>query len=293
MDGLAPTPWRRRSSLPTVAGYFALVWSQIAIIAATTALGGLIGVVLAVRLPPAFQASASIELPATPTWVSLEPLPKPPQHTTIDSTAQLLFSAPVVERVSAVTHLSHATVTDGLSVSAYPLSNVLIASFRAPTAALAVSGVDEAARALVQERTTALQGSQLRAATQLSTYLSHLLPQADRQAGGIYNPVSKRLQGEIDQITDVRQAAVSDQARVLKAGSPATSVRTHGGLQIATGAMLGFLVGLGYAWWIPVRRRSGWLGAGDGESNRSSTSPAKRSTLPSTRASSASRSTRP
>jgi hypothetical protein len=257
MDGVGPGAWGRRSTLPTVAGYFALLRSRIAVIAVIAVLGVLVGVALALRLPPEYQATASIELPETPTWVSIDPAVKPPPHTTIDSNAQLLFSAPVVNHVSAVTHLSMSKVTDGLSVSAYPLSNVLIATFQAPSAALAVTGVDEAARALIQERAAALQGSQLGSATRLGTYLSRLLPAADKEAGGIYNPVSKRLQGEIDQITDVRQAAISDRARILKSGSPATSVRAHGGLQLITGATLGFLVGVGYAWWSPVRRRSG------------------------------------
>jgi hypothetical protein len=92
MDGVETAPWERRAGLPTVAGYVALVWSQIAVIAVTTALGALVGVVLAVRQPAVYSASAAVELLAVPTWVSFDPAAEPPPGTTIDTTAQLVRS---------------------------------------------------------------------------------------------------------------------------------------------------------------------------------------------------------
>jgi uncharacterized protein involved in exopolysaccharide biosynthesis len=254
MDALKPGAWQRTPTLPTVAGYFALVWSQIAVIAATTALGTLIGAGLALRLPSQYQAGVAIELPGVPTSVNFDPAADPPQRTTIDSTAQLLFSTPVVQRVARVTSLSPSQVSDGLSVSAYPLSRVLIASFRASSADLAVSGANEAAAALISQRKDLLEGNQFVLAASLATYLHRLLPEANRKAG-FYNPVSKRLLGEIAQIDLVRQQIAADHARVLKPAAPATSVRPHGELQVVTGAMLGFLVGVAYAWWRPRRAR--------------------------------------
>jgi uncharacterized protein involved in exopolysaccharide biosynthesis len=256
MDGVATRPWERRPTLPTVAGYFALVGSRAALIAVTTCLGALVGVFLAVRQAPIYQASVAIELPSVPTWVSLDPEADPAPATTIDSTAELVYSTPVVDRVAAATSLSTQQVSDGLGVSAYPLSRVLVTSFRAHTAALAVTGADQAAAALMAQRRVVLEGHRFLLATRLRRYLSHLLPESNRKAGA-YNPVSRRLLAEQAQIDAVRQQAASGRAMIIQPATPATSVRSPGEVPIATGGMLGLLCGVGYASWSSARRRSG------------------------------------
>jgi hypothetical protein len=256
MDAVGPrVAWPRKPALPTVAGYFTVLRSRIALIATVTALGAAVGLGLALLQSPVYQAGVAIELPGVPTFVNSDPAADPPPHTTIDTTARLLFSTPVVRRVAGVTHLPATQVTDGLSVSAYPLSRVLIASFRAPTAKLAVSGANAAAAALIQQRREALEGNQLQLSAALNTYLHRLLPLANKKAG-FYNPVSKRLQGEITQIDVVRGQLAADRVRIIKPAAPAKSVRQHGEPQVVTGAMLGFLLAVAYAWWAPVRRRS-------------------------------------
>jgi hypothetical protein len=255
VDDLADAPWQRRPALPTMAGYFALVWSQIAVLAITTGIGALIGVGFALRLPSAYEAAVEIDLPGLSTWVNFDPEEDAPQHTTIDSSAQLVLSDSVVRSVAAVTHLETDEVRHNLSVSAYPLSRVLVPTFRASSAALAVSGADAAAKALINQRKRVFEGSQLRLAVQLKRYLDRLLPQANRK-GGPYSSVTHRLLEEITQINDVRQEAAAESAQILKAAAPARAVRTHGELPVVTGATLGFLVGVGYAWWSPDRRRS-------------------------------------
>jgi capsular polysaccharide biosynthesis protein len=253
MDRVATAPWQRRPSLPTVAGYVALVWSQIAVVAVTTVLGALVGVVLAVRQPPVYSASTAVELLAVPTWVSFDPAADPPPGTTIDTTAQLVRSTPVVDRVAHATALTTAQVTDGLGVSAYPLSRVLVMSFRARTPALAVAGADEAAAALIDQRRAVLEGDQVTLAARLDTALNRLLPKADLSAGR-YNPVSRRLASEAALVDSIRAQAATDQARILRYAAPARSVRPKGEVQIVTGAMLGFLAAVAYAWWISGRR---------------------------------------
>jgi uncharacterized protein involved in exopolysaccharide biosynthesis len=256
VDGLADTPWQRRPALPTMAGYFALVWSQIAVIAVTTGLGALIGVVLALRLPHTYEAAVEVDLPGLPTWVSFDPEEDAPQRTTIDSSAQLVLSDSVVRSVAAVTHLETDEVRQNLRVSAYPLSRVLVPTFRASSAELAVSGADAAAKALIHQRKRVFEGSQIRVAVKLKRYLDRLLPEANRK-GGPYSSVTHRLLEEITQINDVRQEAAAESPQILKDAAPAQAVRPHGELQVVTGATLGFLCGLGYAWWSPGRRRSG------------------------------------
>jgi hypothetical protein len=255
MGRVDTAPWHRRPSLPTVAGYFALVWSQIAVVAVTTVLGALVGVVLAVRQPPVYSASTAVELLSVPTRVSFDPAADPPPGTTIDTTAQLAGSTPVVDRVARATSLTTAEVTDGLSVSAYPLSRVLVMSFRARTPALAVTGADEAAAALIDQRRAVLEGDQLTLAARLDTFLNRLLPKADL-SGGPYSPVSRRLASQVALVDGIRAQAATGQARILRYAAPARSVRPKGEVQIVTGAMLGFLAAVAYAWWISGRRAS-------------------------------------
>ncbi len=253
MDDLDSTSLRRLPRVPTVGGYLTLVWMHVGVITVMTIIGGLVGFALQARTPTAFVASASIELPDVPTSVDLQPGDAAPQRTTIDSTAQLLFATPVVNRVADVTNLTADKVRQELSVSAYPLSRVLIATFQAPSAALAIAGADGAAKALIHERRRALLGHQLRPAGRLSSHLLRLINRANRTVGP-YNPVSRRLHDQVAQIQAVRQQGHTEHARIVDRASPARPVSTQPELTMTTGAFLGFLGGLAYAWWRPVRR---------------------------------------
>jgi uncharacterized protein involved in exopolysaccharide biosynthesis len=254
MDGVDTAPWERRASLPTIAGYATVMWSQVAVITVAIILGALIGVAHAAVQPPVYSAAATVELLPVPTSVSFDPDAEAPPGTTIDTTAQLARSAPVIDRVAHATSLTSSQVTDGLSVSAYPLSQVLVTSFRARTAAQAVTGANEAAAALIDQRRAVLEGTQVQRAEQLATSLNRLVPLANQNAGGD-NTVSRHLSAEVAHIIDLRAQAALEQARILTSAAPAKSVRSGAELQGVTGAVLGFLAAVAYAWWIPRHRR--------------------------------------
>ena len=254
MDGAAPGSVSRSPRLPTMAGFGALVWSHVVIIFVASVLGAAVGVLLERNAQRTFAASASIELQDVPSWVDIHLDEFTPQRTTIDSTAQLVFARPVVDRVAAVTGLTEQRSDDGLSVSAYPLSRVLIVTFQAPSSDLAVAGANEAARALIDERSNVLQGGHLRTATSLSKKLNRLKGKADAVVGP-FNPISRQLQAQIAQIAQVRQESSSQGARVVDDAAVAHQVDNHTELTTTTGAMLGLLGGLAYAWWHPSRAK--------------------------------------
>lgn len=262
MDDVRPVPTSRSPRLPTIAGYTTLVWSRLGIIVIVCVLGGLVGFLLDRQVPRTFEASASVELPNVPTSADTDPDAEDPRVTTIDSTAQLLFSRTVLRRVAAVTNRPAKEVNDGLAVSAYPLSRVLIVTFEAGTPGRAVAGANEAARALIARRRVVLPGSQLEEGSGLLERLRRLRDKTDAMAGP-YNSASRRLQTQITQIASLRQTARAERGRVVDRAYPAAQVDNHGELQVTNGVVLGLLLGVAYAWWSPGRRRMSGGGVSD------------------------------
>jgi hypothetical protein len=254
MDDVTSEPVHPRTRLPTLTDYLTMVRDHVVIITVTTLIGLAVGVAVELREAPAYRASASIELPDVPTFVDVVPEDEIPQRTTIDSTAQLVFATPVVEKVAAVTKLNPATVHNSLSVSAYPLSRVLITTFQARTPALAIAGANEAARALVGVRDRVLLGERLGSATRLAHRLNVLMKIADARIGP-FNPLSRRLRDQLLEINTARQEADSGRARIVNDASPAHAVQSHAHLESTTGAVLGLLTGFIVTWWRRPRYR--------------------------------------
>lgn len=245
-------PAGRIPRLPTLAGYAARVRSNLVVVVATLAgCGG--GLYLAGEVPAAFEASASIELPDVPTWVDTQALDPVPDRTTIDTTAQLVFSTPVFERVSGATGLTARQVESQLSVSAYPLSRVLIVTFEAATGDLAISGANTAARALVDQRAALLVGANLDAADALYVRLSGIRSKV-RAKVAEFSPVARRITAMLDQIREVKQQSVEYGGRVVDRADPATRIGQHPELQVVTGTVVGFMVGILLARRRPSRR---------------------------------------
>jgi hypothetical protein len=253
VDDIA-SPGHPRARLPTLTSYLSMVRDHVVIITVTTLVGLVGGVALELREVPVFQASASIELPDVPTFVDVVPEDVIPQRTTIDSTAQLVFATPVVDKVATVTRLNPAIVQKNLSVSAYPLSRVLITTFQARTPTLAIAGANQAAQALIDVRNRALLGERLGNATRLAHRLNALIKLADARVGP-YNPISRRLRDQLIQINTVRQEADNGRARIVDDAFPAHRVRSHAHLESTTGAVIGLMAGLAISWWRPARQR--------------------------------------
>ncbi len=250
------TPTERAPRLPTLAGYLAFLWSNFGVVVVMTLVGADVGLYVASRVPTAFEASASVGLPDVPTWVDTGPADPIPGRTTIDTTAQLVFSEPVFDRVADVTSLSPRQVHGNLSVSAHPLSRVLIVSLEASSAELAISGANEAARGLVDQQETVLAGTQLDAADALYDRLS-LFRGRVQSSVAQFSPVARRITAVLDQINEARQQAVSADNLTVAEAYVAKRIDQHPELDVVTGAVAGLMAGLLIAWWRPRRSRRG------------------------------------
>jgi hypothetical protein len=279
VDDLATfRPYERTTRLPTMGGYLALIWSNIVVIVIATMFGATLGAVAASRVPPAFKASVAVELPDVPTFVDMSPADPIADRVTIDTTAALVNSQPVARRVVQQTNLTFRQVQNGLSVSAYPLSRVIIVSFTAPRADLADTGAAAAAASLGIERQNTLPGTKTGPLTGLLDDLNELHDEMVAN-GTEFTETARSIQDLIIHLQQVkRQTGGAEGADVAVVA--AKRVNQHPELQVLTGLVLGMFAGFIYAWWQPVRsyrRRASTSG---------STRAAKLATLVETRASS-------
>jgi hypothetical protein len=249
VDGLIPgtTVTGRGTRLPMLAGYAGTVRSHVGAIIVLAIFGGLVGGYLAHRVPPSFKSSASIELPDVPTYVDTDPEPPAPGRTTIDTTAQLVFSEPVYEAVEAATQLPEDKVRDGLSVSAYPLSRVLIVTFTARSQDTAIAGAQAASQALVAEREVTLPGAQLDRAIELRQELDALRDRSREVRA--FSPQTQVLTFQLLQIEQALQAGADAGGRIVDEADTARAVNAHPELQLVSGLLGGLLAGIGYSWW--------------------------------------------
>ncbi len=238
----------RATRLPTVAGYGALLRSRALVIVLVTALGGLFGYGWEAQKPRPYQASAAISLPDISVYVDLDPDGTAPKPATIDTTAQLVYSGAVLRRVSQATAESVSAVSDGLTVSAYPLSRVLVVSFQAATAETAISGANEAARATLRERARVLAGAQLSQTRALYQRLSNLRNQAHRDVSQ-FPAVARRIDTRMQHLSRLLTAQPVVAGQVVDEAGAADRVGVHPELHITTGLVTGFVLAVGWAWW--------------------------------------------
>jgi capsular polysaccharide biosynthesis protein len=251
MDGLTPgrVVTGRGTRLPTVAGYVATVRSHVGAVLVLAVLGMLAGGFVAHQKPVSYKANAFILLPDVPTYVDLDPEPPTPGRTTIDTTSVLVFSDPVYRDVSSATGIAADKVPDRLSVSAYPLSRVLIVTFTARTRDQAVDGANAAAETVSDERTS-LPGAQTLQADALSSELDRLRD-LSRERVRTYSPQTQALTNEILHLQDSVDAGQAAAGRLVNRADldSVRRVKSHPELQVVTGLMVGLLIGIGYSWW--------------------------------------------
>lgn len=237
----------RSRRLPTLAGYAAIVRAHLLVVVLAIALGGISGYSFSRQVDRTYQASVSIELPDVPTWVDTDPEDPAPNRTTIDTTSELLYTARVFAAVEKATALPDDDFDEELSVSAYPLSRVLIVTFEAPRPDLAVTGANAAAQGLIKERAKVLAGSQLGSARQLYDQLRTL--QGKARTAKVPFGVVTRLREVMEQISDLDRRNRNAQASILDEADPAAPVSSHPELPVVTGLVVGLLAGVMYAWW--------------------------------------------
>ena len=157
----------RQRRLPTAAHYVGIVESGWKLLLALTLLGTALGVAYSTTVPTSWRASASVELPDVPSFIDITAGGPRADRTTIDTTGELVYSEPVLEAVSAATGMPVEDVHANLSISAYPLSRVIIITFVDKTKTLAEDGANAAADALIVERSKVLPGANASAAEDL------------------------------------------------------------------------------------------------------------------------------
>jgi hypothetical protein len=236
----------RTMRLPTLESYLELVWASIVAIILSTLAGGAIGYVAQRQVSPSYRASAAVELPDVPTWVDVDPADPISDRTTIDTTSQLVFTPPVFRAVGDVTGLPTVRVSDHLSVSAYPLSRVLIITFEGSSVDQASAGAQAAGEALIVARSTTLAGTELRKAIELSNALNVIYNDTEHE----FSERARSIKAQLRQIQDVRQGSDGSGGQVVDITVP-RRVDKHPELQVVTGLVLGLLAGIIYAWWRP------------------------------------------
>jgi hypothetical protein len=237
--------------LPTLEGYVELVWANLAVIIVTTLAGGVIGYLGQRGTAPTYRVSASVELPDVPTWVDVDPEDPIPDRTTIDTSSQLLFTPPVFRAASEATGLPAVRIDEHLSVSAYPLSRVLIVTFEGDSRDQAEAGAVAAADAFVQERATSLAGDQVEGLSDLQRSLQQSLRRL-KQDDAEFTTTGQRIKAQLAQVQRLQQDSGGNGGTVIDYSDPKV-VDKHPELQVVTGLVLGLLASIIYSWWRPRR----------------------------------------
>jgi hypothetical protein len=239
---------QRAMRLPMLEGYFELVWANIVVIVIATVTGGVLGYLAQRQLPTSYTASVSVELPDVPTWVDLDPADPIPDRTTIDTSSQLVFTPPVFRAVADVTGEPTVRVQRFLSVSAYPLSRVLIVTYEGATPEVASAGALAAGQAVARERETSLAGNQRAAAGLLLRKLGNIYDTRNP-----FSPVQRNIKAQMVQVQRFLESGGAGGGAVVDTDDP-KKVDKHPELQVITGMVLGLIGSIIYAWWRPRRR---------------------------------------
>lgn len=248
LEGLPGRP----TKLPTLAGYLALLRGGWLVVLLAVVAGAAIGLYADTQAARLFEANVSVQLPALASFVQLDPEASRARPATIDTSAQLVFSTPVVDKVAVATGQSPSAVRAGLSVSAYPLSNVLIIGYQAPTPDAALSGAGVAARATLEQRRAVLAGTQLRSVRALYAKLQNLRTRAQSIAPR-FPQLSRRVNLAVQHIRNAQSALTHPETPRIETPEAPQRVGVSRALYPTTGVVSGFVAAVTWLWW---RRRS-------------------------------------
>lgn len=253
-----PEPTRldeRVRRLPTIAHYLAILRAGWIVITVTTVAGLVLGGWYASTIKTEWRGSTSVELPDVPVYIDLTNIGPPAKPTTIDTTGQLVFSQPVLEAVSRVTRMSEQEVYENLSISAYPLSRVLIVTLVAPSDWQAERGANTAAATLLAQRLEVLAGNNRDPVRDMIEKLR------DRNRTAIADPKigfsseTLKVQQKIRDIQENLAKYSTRDGRIVNRAAPVKRVPKHSELYLTTGAVSGFMVGVAWIWWRPPKPR--------------------------------------
>jgi len=253
-----PEPTRlseRVRRLPTIAHYLATLRAGWIIVTLTTVVGLLIGGWYASTVKPEFRGSTSAELPDVPVYIDLTNTGPPAKPTTIDTTGQLVFSEPVLQAAAKATGMPVEEINDNLSVSAYPLSRVIIVTLLAPTQEQAEDGANAATQELLVQRKAMLAGNRKKPARKM---LQDIRGELDAHVAetGSYSTAILQIQQNIIRVVQENLSKYSNaDGRIVNRAYPARKVSKHAELYVTTGAVTGFILGVLWLWWRPPKPR--------------------------------------
>lgn len=244
----------RQPRLPTMAHYLAFIKSGWIVLTIVTLLGAVAGAAYSTTVPRKWEASASIELPDLPLYVDLTSTGPPAKRATIDTTGQLAFSEPILKAIAERNGITPAEAADSLTVSAYPLSRVIILTLTAPTLAEAENGANAAATAMETQRSRLLPGwSDRQNAVDLQKALKEQNDAAIEEFG--FSSVTVKILQQVQEINEnLAQYSNGDKARVVNKAKPGKQVPPHSEVYVTTGAVAGFMIGVIWIWWRPRKR---------------------------------------
>jgi hypothetical protein len=218
--------------------------------------GGLLGLIAGLgfylQTPPAYTATAVVELASVSPVIDLSPTAAKAQPFTIDSDAQLVVDGQVVSAIAAVTGQQPTTVRRSLSVSARQLTRILQITYTAATPETATAGAQQAAEALLGERKRLL-------VQPVQDYLTAVLVKTEVPQKSITRSsttlstadLSSRAQSRVE---GLRDRAIGAQLQSKGEGSVLERARVRTGadrgdveVPVVTGACLGALFGVAVA----------------------------------------------
>ncbi len=136
-------------------------WKRITLL---SLLGALVGGAIYFAIPARYVASSKVSLSPQITYLSLSMTPERQPQVTIDTTAQLARSDYSVKQIADAMGVSPQQARDNLTISAKPLSRVLVLQIRADSREQARAGANAATEALIylQAESFALSNDRVR-----------------------------------------------------------------------------------------------------------------------------------
>jgi hypothetical protein len=210
-------------------------------------LGLIAGAGMYVATPPAFTATAVVELAEASPVIDLSPLAARPRLVSVDTDAQIVVSDEVLSAVADATNQPTTVVRRSLVVTARPLTRVIQISYRTASAATARAGAQRAAEAFLGERERLFVDP-------VQAYLTEVDARSqspDQPAATTPADLSSRAQSRVE---SWRQRAMAARLEITGAGAVLESARVKAGgsrgnpeVPVVTGACLGALLGVGVA----------------------------------------------
>lgn len=252
-----------RTPLPRLEDYTAFVRRYLALLCIGMLTGAGVGLVIVLQQQPVYTATARVLLAPLPAHAETTAVDDvTPTLVTIDTDAQLVNSASVVDAVATATGLPEAEVRSALTVTAEPLTQVLRISFVATHAERAAEGAEAAAQQLLVARGNVLTGTgqQVSALRDSITTLRREIQQAE--TGPMKTPLRVELAEQLATLSDVL-AGSADTGRVMNHASvPREAHVPNPEVTVASGAMVGLLLAVALGAVYDLSRPSGRLPRG-------------------------------